>query len=209
VKRLFISIIIAIGILAVTVSLLAWMSFQSPPWYSPPDFTNPEVAKLADRAEYRFNEEIHKIRPEEEVWAIRIGDSAMNAWLSGRLEGWLTHDQDIELPPEIHYPQVHMTDGGLWTYANVEITEGSPRPLGIKWWIWIDDETLFVEPIAIRLGKLPLPMALFEEQVVELQNELLDITAEISLLDDRKVVVHHIALENGAIVLTCSTKLPN
>jgi hypothetical protein len=209
VKRLFISIIIAIGILAVTVSLLAWMSFQSPTWYSPPDFTNPEVAKLADRAEYRFNEEIHKIRPEEEVWAIRIGDSAMNAWLSGRLEGWLTHDQDIELPPEIHYPQVHMTDGGLWTYANVEITEGSPRPLGIKWWIWIDDETLFVEPIAIRLGKLPLPMALFEEQVVELQNELLDITAEISLLDDRKVVVHHIALENGAIVLTCSTKLPN
>ena len=208
-KRLFISIIIAIGILAVTVSLLAWMSFQSPTWYSPPDFTNPEVAKLADRAEYRFNEEIHKIRPEEEVWAIRIGDSAMNAWLSGRLEGWLTHDQDIELPPEIHYPQVHMTDGGLWTYANVEITEGSPRPLGIKWWIWIDDETLFVEPIAIRLGKLPLPMALFEEQVVELQNELLDITAEISLLDDRKVVVHHIALENGAIVLTCSTKLPN
>jgi hypothetical protein len=208
VKRLFITCIIALSILFITVALLVWISFQSPPWYTPVDFTNQEVVQLADRAEYRFNEELHKIRPEEEIWRIRLGESAMNAWLSGRLEGWLTHDQEIALPPEIHTPMVHVTDGGLWTYANVEITKDYPRPLGIKWWIWVDGGILFVEPIAIRLGKLPIPMALFEVQMSDLQNQLLDITAEISLLDDRRVVVHHIALENGAIVLTCSTKLP-
>ncbi|MDP6693004.1 MAG: hypothetical protein QF444_01650 [Phycisphaerales bacterium] len=206
-KRLIVSLIVAIAVLSITLSVLAWISWQSPSWYSPPDFSNPKVAKLADRAEYRFNEELHQLRPETEVWRIRIGDDAMNAWLSGRLEGWLTHDQYIELPPEIHNPQIHVTDLGLWTYAEVEITDGStPRPLGIKWWIWVDDGNLFVEPIAVRLGKLPIPIMLFEKLISELR-EVADIKAVIPLLDDRTVEVQHIALENGAIVLTCRTKL--
>jgi len=208
VKRLFLTSIIAIGVLALGVGVLAWVSFQPPSWYVPPDFADPAVARLADRAEYRLNEELHKIRPQDEVWRIRIGDDAMNAWLSGRLEGWLTHDQNIELPSEIHKPQLHITDGGIWTYANVEIADGSPRPLGIKWWIWIDEKFVFVEPIAVRLGNLPLPMALFKKQIAKLKEKLIDIDAAIPLLDDRNVVVQHIALENGAIVLTCSTLLP-
>ncbi|MBC8203392.1 MAG: hypothetical protein H8E91_06135 [Planctomycetes bacterium] len=206
-NRLFVSFIVAIGFLALTTALLVWISFQPPHWYSLPDFTNPEVKELADRAEYRFNEELHKIRPEDEIWRIRLGENPINAWLSGRLEGWLTHDQNIELPQEIHDPQVHITDGGIWTYANVEVAEGSPRPLGIKWWIWVDENRVHVEPIAIRLGKLPIPMTLFEEQVAKFQTVLVDITAEIPLLDDRTVVVQHVVLENGAIVLTCQTKL--
>ncbi len=208
-KRLFISLIVAIGIIAITVAVLVWFSFQSPHWYSPLDFTNPEVALLADRAEYRFNEELHKIRPKDEVWRIRLGDNAMNAWLAGRLEGWLSHDQNIELPPEIHDPQIHVTDGGIWTYANVEIIQKSPRPLGIKWWIWVDAERLFIEPIAVRLGKLPIPIALFDKQIAKFHVQFSDANAEIPLLDDRIVVVQHIALENGAIILTCTTKLPN
>jgi hypothetical protein len=123
------------------------------------------------------------------------------------LEGWLTHDQEITLPPEIHDPQVHPTDGGIWTYAEVEITQGSPRPLGIKWWIWVDEGNVHVEPIGVRLGNLPLPMALFESQIAEFREEFTDVKAVIPLLDDRIVEVHHIALENGAVVLTCRTTL--
>ena len=206
-KRVFLSLIAAIAVLAVTVALLAWFSWQSPPWYVPPDFSDPEVSKLADRAEYHFNEELHKVRPTEEVWRIRIGDVAMNAWLSGRLEAWLTHDQKIALPPEIHAPQVHVTDGGIWTYAEVEITEDSPRPLGIKWWIWIDEGKLLVEPISIRLGTLPLPMIFFDRQLAKLRKEMLDVRAIIPLLDDRSVEVQHISFENGSFVLTCRTVL--
>ena len=205
-KRLFFSLVTAIAVIAIATGILAWISLQPPAWYAPPDFSDPEVAQLADRAEYRLNEEFHKIRPEE-VWRIRIGEDAMNAWLSGRLEGWLTHDQEITLPPEIHDPQVHPTDGGIWTYAEVEITQGSPRPLGIKWWIWVDEGNVHVEPIGVRLGNLPLPMALFESQIAEFREELTDVKAVIPLLDDRIVEVHHIALENGAVVLTCRTTL--
>ena len=208
-KRLFLSFIVAIAVLAGVVGVLVWVSLQSPTWYVPPDYSDPSVAKLADRAEDRFNEELHKIRPEDEMWRIRLGDKAMNAWLSGRLEGWLTHDQEIEMPPEIHGPQVHVTDTGIWTYANVEISEGSPRPLGIKWWVWVDSGEFKFEPIAIRLGKLPLPIALFDNQIAKLHAKLSDAKAEIPLLDDRRVVVQHITHENGTIVFTCYTKLPN
>jgi len=208
-KRLFLSLVTVIAVLALVVAILAWMSWQPPNWYAPPDFNDPNVAKLADRAEYRFTEELHKIRPETEVWRIRIDDKAMNAWLSGRLEGWLTHDQEMKIPAEIHHLQVHVTDSGLWTYAEVEITQGTPRPLGIQWWVWVDDGDLYVEPIAIRLGKLPLPITLFDHSINQLREEVDEIEAVIPLLDDRFVEVQHILFENGAIVLTCSTKLSN
>jgi hypothetical protein len=207
VKRLFLSLVIAIAVIAITTGILAWVSLQPPAWYAPPDFTDPEVAKLADRAEYRLNEEFHKIRPEEEVWRVRMNDDVMNAWLSGRLEGWLTHDQEMTLPAEIHEPQVHLTRGGIWTYAQVEISQGSPRPLGIKWWVWVDEDNVLIEPIGVRIGNLPLPMALFETQIQKLREEVTNVRAEIPLLDDRIVEVQHIALENGALVLTCRTTL--
>lgn len=206
-KRVFLSLVVAIALLAVTVALLAWCSWQSPSWYVPLNFSDPEVSKLADRAEYHFNEELHKIRPADEIWRIRIGDEAMNAWLSGRLEAWLTHDREMTLPSEVHAPQVHATDGGIWTYAEVELTEDSPRPLGIKWWVWIDAGMLFVEPISIRLGTLPLPMLLFDTQVAKLRAEMVDVKAIIPLLDDRSVEVQHISFENGSLVLTCRTVL--
>ena len=84
---------------------------------------------------------------------IRITDGAMNAWLSGRLEGWLTHDQEIELPPELHGPQVHTTIEGIWLAAMIDFDGDTPRPIALQLWAWIDEGKLFVEPIAIRLGK--------------------------------------------------------
>jgi len=50
-------------------------------------------------------------------------------------------------------------------------------------------------------------MALFEKQIAEFREELADVKAAIPLLDDRIVEVHHIALENGSVVLTCRTTL--
>jgi hypothetical protein len=208
VKRFFTGVALSFLIVAVAVGILAWVSFQAPSWYVPSNKESPEVVRLADRAEHHFNETIHKVRPETEVWRIRLGDEAMNAWLSARLEGWLTHDQDIELPPELHDPQVHATTGGLWTYANVEISDGYPRPLGVLWWVWIDGSTTHVEPLAIRLGKLPIPMSLFTEQIEELREEMKGFEAKIPLLDDRVVEIQHVAFEDGAIVMTCRTTLP-
>lgn len=207
-KRLFIFFVCGITILAIVVGVVSWLSWQPQSWYSPPDYSQPEVATRADRAEFRLNEEFHKVRPEDEVWKLRIGDEAMNAWLVGRLKGWLTHDQQMEWPSEIHDLQVHVTPSGIWIAARIEIEESNPRPLAMQIGIWVSEGTLVVEPISIRLGRIPVPLSLFESAVETLRVESKEIEAIVPLMDDREVEVIQIELEEGSLVLTCQTYLP-
>ena len=207
-KRLFIFLVSGIAILALVVGVVAWLSLQPQSWYNPPDFNEPEIASLADLAERRMNEEFHKVRPADEVWHLRITEDAVNAWLSGRLEGWLTHDQQIEMPKEVHDPQIHVTKEGVWLAANIEIEGNTPRPLAIELWVWIEDGTMFAEPISVRLGRVPVPLSIFESVMTELKEEMRGIDAITPLMDDREVHILEIELEESAFVLTCQTHLP-
>jgi len=208
VKRVFIFLVSGIAILALVVGVVAWLSLQPQSWYNPPDFNEPEIASLADLAERRMNEEFHKVRPADEVWHLRITEDAVNAWLSGRLEGWLTHDQQIEMPKEVHDPQIHVTKEGVWLAANIEIEGNTPRPLAIELWVWIEDGTMFAEPISVRLGRVPVPLSIFESVMTELKEEMRGIDAITPLMDDREVHILDIELEESAFVLTCQTHLP-
>lgn len=207
-KRLFIFLVCGIAIPALTFGVVAWLSLQPQSWYDPPDFNEPEIASLADLAERRMNEEFHKVRPTDELWHLRITEKAVNAWLSGRLEGWLTHDQQIEMPEEVHDPQIHVTKEGVWLAANIEIDGNSPRPLAIELWVWIEDGTMFAEPISVRLGRVPVPLSIFESVMSELKEDMRGIDAITPLLDDREVHILEIELEESAFVLTCQTHLP-
>ena len=207
-KRLFIFLVSGIAILTLIVGVVAWLSLQPQSWYNPPDFNEPEIASLADLAERRMNEEFHKVRPVDEVWHLRITEDAVNAWLSGRLEGWLTHDQQIEMPKEVHDPQIHITKEGVWLASNIEVEGNTPRPLAIELWIWIEDGTMFAEPISVRLGRVPVPLSIFESVMTELKEEMRGIDAITPLMDDREVHILEIELEESAFVLTCQTHLP-
>ena len=207
-KRLFIFLVSGIAILTLIVGVVAWLSLQPQSWYDPPDFNEPEIASLADLAERRMNEEFHKVRPADVVWHLRITEDAVNAWLSGRLEGWLTHDQQIEMPKEVHDPQIHVTKEGVWLAANIEIEGNTPRPLAIELWVWIEDGTMFAEPISVRLGRVPVPLSIFESVMTELKEEMRGIDAITPLMDDREVHILEIELEESAFVLTCQTHLP-
>lgn len=196
-------------VFAIAIGIISWLSWQPQSWYAPPDYSHPEVKKLAERSEYRLNEEFHKVRPVDDLWRIRITDESINAWLSGRLEDWLTHDRELELPPEIHSPQVHVTVEGIWLAALIDFNSDSPRPIALQFWTWIDEGNLFVEPIAIRLGKLPIPITLFKSAISGLHEKTNEVDAIVPLMDDREVEIHAITLEKGALVLTCQTHLPN
>ena len=207
-KKLFIILISGTGIIAIAIAIATWLSWQPQSWYDPPDFSNPDVAKLADRAEYRLNEEFHKVRSVDDVWHLRITDEAMNAWLSGRLEGWLTHDQELELPPEIKNPQVHVAPDGVWVAAMVEIDGDNARPVAFKLWITLENGFAIVTPVAIRLGKIPIPIFIFENIVEDLQKQMDGVASIIPLMDDREVEIQAIAFEEGAVVLSFQTHLP-
>ncbi len=213
-KKLLSILLLGTILVVLIISALAWLSYKPPSWYTPPNYSNPEVAKLADRAEYRLNEEFHKIRDPEHKWSIRVTDQAMNAWLSGRLEGWLTHDQDMELPPNFKDPQVYTTPEGIWLGAMVsaEPTGGDKealfRPVAIQLLVWVDSGGLYVEPKALRLGVIPIPLSVLEAIMEEIDNKTQVIDAIAPLMDDREVHIREITLETGAIVLTCQTVLP-
>jgi len=207
-KRLFIFLACGIVILVGIVGVVSWLSWQPQSWYDPPDFESPEIATLADRAEHRMNVEFHKVRPADEVWRLRIKENAVNAWLSRRLEGWLTHDQQIEMPKGVHDPQIHITREGVWLAANIEIEGNAPRPLAIELWIWIDEGMVFAEPISVRLGRVPIPLSFFESAIGEMKKEMQGVEAIAQLKDHREVHILGLELEENAIILTCQTRLP-
>ncbi len=207
-KKLLIIFICGTVFIVGAIGVVIWLSWQPQEWYSPPDYSLHEVKTLADRSEYRLNEEFHKVRPSSDVWLIRITEEAMNAWLSGRLEGWLTHDQEIELPPEIMKPQVHITPEGIWFAAMIQIEENYFRPVAILLWVDIKNSSATIFPVAIRLGKLPIPLSIFEEIIQDAKMRVDELEPIVPLMDDREVEIQDVAFEEGSVVLTCKTYLP-
>ena len=184
------------------------MSWQPQSWYSVTDYTNSETAQLANKAEYRLNEEFHKIRPTDEVWRLRLPDDAINSWLSVRLDKWLTHDIEFEIPEEIKGLQVHVTPDGLWVAAMVEIDDSEPRPIAVKLSVLVEDGKGSFKTLAIRFGQIPLPVFILNEVIQEMPEGVTDFEARVPLTDDREVKIKAIDFEDGAVVLTCQTHLP-
>ncbi len=207
-KKLLVIISAGTILLLGAVGVAYWLSWQPQAWYDPPDYSLPEVKMLADKAEYRLNEEFHKVRPIEDVWRLRITDEAMNTWLSGRLEGWLTHDQELEMPPELVSPQVHATSEGIWIAAMVDVNGNTFRPIALQLWVAIERGVVTVFPTSIRLGRVPIPVSVFEQMIKDVQQKTGDISSIVPLMDDREVEIQSILFEEGALVLTCQTHLP-
>ena len=86
--------------------------------------------------------------------------------------------------------------------------ETKPQPLAIKLQIRIESGILFADPISVRLGRVPIPIAFFQSVITELQEDLRGVRAIAPLIDDREVHILEIELEENAFVLTCQTRFP-
>jgi hypothetical protein len=206
-KKLAVILISGTVLIVLAVAIVSWLSWQPQGWYSPPDYSNPDVEDLALQTDELLRYEFLRAdrEPPDKVWIIQIPDKAMNAWLSGTLRGWLSHDQELEIPKEIQGLQIHTTTDGLWIAAMVEIEGSEPRPVATKINVWTQGGKAFVKPTAVRIGKIPIPLFLLEE-LFELQIEN-TVQPIISLSDVREVEILDITFEDGAIVLTCQTLL--
>lgn len=185
------------------------MSWQPQSWYSPPDYSSEEVKMLADRAESNLIAEFRRADrdPPDVVWHVRIRDREINAWLSGRLESWLTHDKEVEMPEEIRDLQVHTTPEGVWLAAMVEVEDSEPRPVAIELNVWIENGKAFIEPIAMRLGKIPIPLSIVQEVAQDLHLDVDTVDAVVRLSEYREVEIQSVLFEDSSIVLTCQTLL--
>ncbi len=195
-----------------TISLLAivawWLTWQSPGWYQLPDTSSDAVTRMADRAEFRLIEEFQKVRDAEDDWHVRIGDEAINAWLATRLEAWLSHQHDAQMPEGVHGLQVHCTPEGIWLAAHVTMDEERPRPLALRFTLSLSGDDLQVHANGLRVGRLPVPVDLLGDQPSRLTDAIPDDAAIVELMDERHVLITGIVLEEGAVVLSCRTNPP-
>lgn len=216
-------------ILGVTGSILWQLTWEKPTWWSPVDLSNPNVAIEAEQFEYSLIEKSHKIRPKGELWAIRIHDKDINAWLAERLSAWLTHDQDLHWPENISVPQIRLSKDQITLAVQLRDEEENSRVVSLNLEPQMIDKELLLAIDGISLGRLSLPgqpvgqvaswlneaapEGFFDDLRV---SQLLDLLLEgkaiqpiLSLSDGRAVRLVDIVCEDGAIVLKCNTTLEN
>lgn len=214
-------------ILGVTGAILWQLTWEKPTWWSPVDLNDPNIAIEAEQFEYSLIEKTHKIRPKGELWAIRIHDEHINAWLAERLSAWLTHDQDLHWPENISVPQIRLSEDRITLAVQLRDENNSSRVVSLNLEPQMIDEELLLRIDGISLGRLTLPgrpvgqvaswlneaapEGFFDDLRV---SQLLDLLLEgkaiqpiQSLSDGRAVRLVDIVCEDGAIVLKCITTL--
>jgi len=201
------------------LALIAWwLAGLAPTWYAPPDASDPAARGLGETAEYRLVEEFQKIRPEDEVWRLRIPEDAINAWLATRLPAWLEGQGEV-WPDAIGVPQVRIRPSGITVAVPTSHLGGRHAILALAPAILGGD---FAGTITGRIGRLPIPLptsllagALAE--VVEDTDALpfLDaawssdpVPAAIPLVDGRIISLQSIQLDQHRLVLTATTLPP-
>jgi hypothetical protein len=118
------ALIVAVLVSAGAVGLwqLTWMA---PTWWAPLDPGDEQIARLAERVEYRLAEEAHKVRPEPKPWWIEIRQDQINAWLAARLPEWVAHAHGIQWPAEVGLPQVNVDAGTVRFGLDIETDAGT------------------------------------------------------------------------------------
>lgn len=195
-----------------------------PEWYRPPDPTDPQVAELADRVEFRLLEEFQKIREDPEPWRLRVREKHINIWLASRLRDWIDHQGNLHWPENFDMPQVRFEPDGISLAisidgigpAKVVVTRLRPR---------FEAEELYISIDQFSVGRLDLPGEPLLH-ITKLVNQFADdvtgadplaqllfrmlrgeerIDPVLDLADSRRVRLTDLQLDDGSIVITART----
>ncbi len=205
-KKTFITLSVLVLLSILGVTLLFWLLSAPMAWYVDAERASND-ATIAEQAEFRLVEEFHKVRPDDEVWKLRIQDAAVNAWLTHRLTDWLTHEEDLEIPEGMALPLLQSTPSGIW-FGVKGVHDEVSQPVALFCAAEVNGETLLLTPEKLRLGKIPLPLSMLASMIDEPLDVSLELDAQVALMDDRIVQIQALDLESGSIILTCKTVLP-
>ena len=201
--------------------LLFILASWTPGWFQLVDPDDPAAADHGQQVEFRLAEEFQLIRPESEVWRLRIRDTDINAWLSTRLLPWLSHEQDFQWPDGVSRPQIRFTPGGLDVAARIQDVIGGDRVITVGFNPELVDGRMILHPGGIAIGRLPVPFsgagveAILQESLKGTQgafSEFAEVAmgratmeALIPLVDSRQVRLSGLKFESGAVVLEAKT----
>jgi hypothetical protein len=95
-------------VLTLAIGAGFWSARTPPTWFKPVP-PSEAVKERGWTVERRLAEEFSKIRNEEPVWAVRVTEADLNAWLADRLRPWVEHRG--AWPEAIGATQVRLVDG--------------------------------------------------------------------------------------------------
>ena len=109
-----------------SISYMGHLAYSRPIWHIEINSSDQSVKALSEEAEYRFTEELHRVRPSGARWVLRIPQEALNAWLASRLDEWLVHQSQNKWPEGVGRPQIFCKNNDL--KVGVEIETGLAGP---------------------------------------------------------------------------------
>jgi hypothetical protein len=222
----FLRILVVLAVIGVIGAAALWhLSSRPPTWWSPPDATDEKTQALADRVEFGLMEQAHRIREEDEPWAVAVGDDQLNAWLAARFPAWLEHRGDLDWPEGFGTAQVHVEDDRIVVGLEV-LDEANPRIATAAVKPRFVDGRIELELDGVGVGRVSIPGGtaatvleqidaataerfLSDPRVMETLKIILGqagITPEIELSDGRIVKVLDIEIVDGEIVLELATR---
>ena len=153
-RRLFKLLVLGFFVaLALAIGAGFWSARTPPPWFKPPAASE-AVKERGWTVERRLAEAFSKVRTEEPIWAIRVEEADLNAWLADRLRPWVEHRG--AWPEEIGAVQVRLAKGRL--ALAVELVDlGSVAVLEAEPVASKDDGSVTLRWTSAGFGRLRLP----------------------------------------------------
>lgn len=226
-RRVIIASSLALAAVAGTGALLWRMTQMPPTWYQPADINNQAAAALAQAVENRIIEELHKLRPADQTWTLRLRAQHLNAWLTARLPRWLIHEQNLNWPQQLGPPQLRFTRKGIDLALQLSPND-QPRFITLRVLPRVEYEQLFIPFERLYLGRIPALYSELDDLItwaadygaaqtlqtpeaqwlLQLLAESESLQPQIVLADQRTVMLLDLRLHDGHIDLKLQTLPP-
>ncbi len=219
-RRLVLGALAAIGAVTAALILAAALARRPPSWWAAAATDAATGPDLAERVERAVASRIHKWEDSTSPWTIAITQEQANAWLAIRAPRWAANRATPGAPrfPDL---RVNFQPGAI--AAGLQ-TPGSPYVLNLRLTTAVTPEgALAAHAGSMSAGSLPIGAAPLERAIAALSENLdkasdataalnrrgaLLATPQLTLDDGRRVTLRAVRVEQGRLILTCSTDRP-
>ena len=206
------------------IGIAAWRQSRIPAqWWPAPAGDPATVAREGQRIENSVGEAMTRSRGTE-PWTVAVRQEEANAWFEGRLRTWIERQRG-EWPASLERVGLRIEDDRLILGASVRKADGDSRVVGVAVEPWIaTNGELHLDLHSIRINSLALPGVIAKQRVLDWTRqtiggespEYLQLKAAfegralierpaIKLSDGRRVRIERIEIEEGRLLITCTT----
>lgn len=211
--------IVSVGVAAILLAVGWALAHRTPGWWTPPH-AGADAERSAESLEQFVSNELSRPRDDTAPWRFAVPEDAATAWVNSRLPRWL-ENREIDWPFEGIPVLVRFRSGTVVVGLDVS-TNSNPRIVGAELAPTTLGESLNIGLGSISVGTLKMPPSMAASiarslgptgseqsvnEVVEavISGEPIVQSTTWPIDGGRSITVLDIAIEDGRVVVTCST----